>query len=114
MVRITQIALISTVVLAVLAFGGTEPLFFSVVRILLLGMGIPLIVAYATPRVGKPRLPLAIPIFLVALVLLQIVPFPTSVVQLMRAAGDLPVGASLATINIAPYETLSHLLLLLT
>ncbi len=114
MVRIIEIGLISAVVLAVLAFGGTEPLAFSVVQVVLLGLGILLLVAYDTPRVGKPRLPVAIPLFLVALVLLQIAPLPASVVRLFHNTGNQPSGASFASISIAPYETLSYLVLLLT
>ena len=52
MARIAQIGLISALVLAVLAFGETEPLYFSVVQILLLGLAILLVVSYGTPRVG--------------------------------------------------------------
>ena len=113
MVRIVEIGLISAVVFAVLAFGGTEPLFFSVVQVVLLGLGILLLVTYGTPRAGKPRLPVAVPLFLVALVLLQIAPLPASVVQLFHSTGN-PLSTSFASMSIAPYETLSYLVLLLT
>ncbi len=114
MLRIAEVGLISAVVLAVLAFGGTEPLAFSVVQVVLLGLGVLLLVTYGTPRVGKPRIPVAIPLFMVCLVLLQIAPLPASVLQLFHHAGN-PLGrTSFATISVAPYETASHLVVLLT
>ncbi len=114
MLRIAEVGLISAVVLAVLAFGGTEPLAFSVVQILLLGLGVLLLVTYSTPGVGKPKLPVAIPLFLVALVLLQIVPLPASVIQPFHKTGAQLSGTSFSSVSIAPYETLSHLVFLLT
>ena len=114
MVRIFEIGLISAVALAVLAFGGAEPLAFSVVQIVLLGLGILLLVAYGTPRAGTPRLPVAIPLFLVALVLLQIAPLPASVIRLFHNTGNQLSRTSFASVSIAPYETLSYLVLLLT
>jgi O-antigen ligase len=102
------------VVLAVLVFGGTEPLAFSVVQIVLLGLGILLLVMYGTPRVGKPRVPVAVPLFLVALVLLQIIPLPASLIRLLHNTGNQLSGTYFATTSIAPYETLSHLVILLT
>ncbi len=114
MVRIVEIGLISAVVLAVLVFGGTEPLAFSVVQIVLLGLGILLLVMYGTRRVGKPRVPVAVPLVLVALVLLQIAPLPASVMQRLSNAGNPITGTSFATFSIARYETVSHLIILLT
>jgi len=114
MVRVFEIGLFSAMVLAVLAFGGTEPLFFSGVQIVLLGFGILLLVTCGTSRVGKPRLPVAIPLFLVGMVLLQIAPLPASAFQLFHSAGNPLSGTSFASLSIAPYETLSHLVILLT
>jgi O-antigen ligase len=114
MVRIVEIGLISAAVLDVLAFGGTDPLFFSVVQIVLFGLGILVLVTHGTPRIGKPSFTVAIPLLLAALVLLQIAPLPASVVQLFHHTGNQLSGASFASISIAPYETLSHLIILLT
>ena len=85
MVRVSKICLISVVVLAALAFGGTEGPYFSVVQVVLLGLGVLLLATYSAARLDKPRLPVAIPLLLVALVLLQIAPLPSSVVQLFGA-----------------------------
>jgi len=114
MVRIVEIGLISAVVLAVLAFGGTEPLAFSVVQVVLLGLGILLLATYGTRRVGKPRLPVAIPLFLVVLILLQIAPLPASVIRLFHNTDNQLNRTSFASVSIAPCETLSYLVLLLT
>ncbi len=114
MLRVVEIGLISAVVLAVLAFGGTAPLTFSVVQIVLFGLAILVLLAYVAPRVGKLRLPVIIPLILVCLVVLQITPLPAFVVQLFHHASN-PLGrTSFATISIAPYETASHLVTLLT
>jgi len=114
MVRIAEIGLIAATVLAVLAFGGTDPLFFSVVQIVLLGLGILALVTQGKPSAGQAGFPLAIPLFLVAVVLLQIAPLPTSVVQLFGDTGSQLSRASFGSLSIAPYETLSHLIILLT
>lgn len=114
MTRLAQVVLISALVLAVLAFGGTEPLYFSVVQIILLAVGVLFLLSYAPSRVGKPKLPVVIPLILLALILFQIVPLPASGVQLIRGAAELPSETSYLAISIAPYQTLSHLLVLLT
>lgn len=112
--RIAQIGLISAMVWAVLAFGGTEPLSFSVAQILLLALGMLLVLTHGSGLVARPRFPVAVPLLLVALVLLQIVPLPTSVVHFLRGGADLSTDTSHATISISGYDTVAHLLLLLT
>jgi O-antigen ligase len=114
MMRVSEICLISVVVLATLAFGGTEGPYFSVVQVVLLGLGVLLLATYRTVQLGKPRLPVAIPLLLVALVLLQIAPLPSSVVQLFGAPEDRLTGTSFVNVSIAPYQTLSGLVILLT
>jgi O-antigen ligase len=114
MVHVSKICLISVVVLAALAFGGTEGPYFSVVQVVLLGLGVLLLATYSAAGLDKPRLPVAIPLLLVALVLLQIAPLPSSVVQLVGAPGDRLNGTSFVNVSIAPYKTLSDLVILLT
>jgi hypothetical protein len=65
------------------------------------------LVAYGAPRVDKPRLPVAIPLVLVALVLLQIV-------QIFRGTPNLRSESSYAGLSNPSYQILSQLLLLLT
>ena len=111
--RICEFCLISAVVLAALTYGGTEAPYFSVVQILILGLGILLFARYSTTRPDQPRLPVA-PLFLIALVLLQIELLPGSVVQLFDRTRDQFSGTSFAPISLAPYETISQLFILLT
>lgn len=112
--RMVRVVLISAVALAVLAFGGTEPGYFSLVQLLLLGCALLFVLAYGKPQVGTPRLPLAVPLLLLVLVLLQLVPLPASIVGQFGGA-VLPLSqTSFATLSIAPYETQSQLLLLVT
>src|ERR1700682_3479182 len=88
MKHIFEIGLIGGVMLATLAFGGTEMPYFSIVQITFLGLGV------------------LIPLSLVVFVLLQCV-------HLLGSKNSLD-GASLSGISVAPYETLSHLLVLVT
>ncbi|HKZ52568.1 MAG TPA: hypothetical protein VJ085_04730, partial [Candidatus Acidoferrales bacterium] len=107
--RVGRIGLIGALFLAVLAFGGTEPLYFSAVQLLLFGLGLFFLLAFgAQPRLRRP-LPLAVPLLLVALVVLQLLPLSGLVGGHAQPAVDRAVIGS-----IAPYDTLSHLLLLMT
>jgi O-antigen ligase len=106
MKHILEIGLVGGVVLAALAFGGTEAPYFSVVQIAFLCLGIMVLATYNSTRTGNPRLPVMIPFLLLAFVLLQWVHLPGS-----RSPF---AGASSSGISIAPYETLSQLLVLVT
>lgn len=114
MLRIAEIGLLGALVLGVLAFGGTERLSFSLVQSLLLGLGL-LLLATSPAAPGNKRGPLMmVPFFVVGVVLLQLAPLPVSLVQQVRRDGNWLPRGSLAPISLAPYETVSHLLLLLT
>jgi len=114
MVRIIEIVLILSLTVAVLAFGGTEPLYFSLIQILLLLSGILLVFNPDKVSIDNTRLPVAVPFLLVAFVLVQIVPLPSSLVGLLRSTVELPANLSSGTISIAPYQTLTYFLLLST
>lgn len=109
MERVGRIGLISSLFLAVLAFGGTEPLYFSAVQVLLFGLGLLFLLGYGSLPRHQGGLPLAVPLILVALVLLQLLPFSSLGEGAAQLGADRPVLSS-----IAPYVTLSHFLLLLT
>jgi len=106
MKHIFEIGLIGGVMLATLAFGGTEMPCFSIVQITFLGLGVLLLAAYNSTLMRDPRPPVVIPLSLVVFVLLQCV-------HLLGSKNSLD-GASLSGISVAPYETLSHLLVLVT
>jgi putative inorganic carbon (HCO3(-)) transporter len=109
MERVGRIGLISALFLAVLAFGGTEPICFSAVQLLLFGLGLLFLLGYGSLPRPQGRLPLAVPLLLVALVLLQLLPSFFFLGRTAQPGPDRPMLSS-----IAPYETLSHFLLLLT
>lgn len=112
--RVAEIGLVLSLFWAVLAYGGTEPPYFSLVQVLLLGLSVFLLLGDRPRGHSSPRVPVVVPLLLVGLVVLQLVPLPTSVIQLLREAGPDPSRAYSTTISMAPHETLSHLLLLLT
>jgi O-antigen ligase len=93
MKKIFEIGLIGGVGLAVLAFGGTETPTISIVQILFLSLAISLLMTFDSPQAGSPKLPVLFSVVLVTFVFIPRVCFPKG-------------------ISIAPYETLSHLLLL--
>lgn len=100
MVRIVRVGLIGSVGLAVLAFGGTHPLFFPLVQIVLLGLLLFISIKSRPPE--KFLAPALVPAVLVGLVVFQLIPLVSS------------SDSSRVPISIGPYETSSHFVLLLT
>jgi O-antigen ligase len=97
--RIAEAGLVIAIWIAVLAFGGTSPAFFLPAQVILLGLGVLLLSASLRVPLSADCFPTFVPIVLVAQVLLQILPL---------------AGRGSHTISIAPYQTLSQLLLLAT
>ncbi len=91
--KIFEVGLIGGVVLAVLAFGGTETPTISIVQIAVLGVAILLLMTFDSLQVGSLKVPVFFSVVLVTFVLLQWARFSSG-------------------ICIAPYETLSHMVLL--
>ena len=114
MLRLLEVGLMGAVFVAVLAFGGTAPSFFALTQVIVLGLGVLFLLLGQFPPVSSVHFPIAIPLLLVALVLLQVCPLPVSLAPVFgRAREGLP-NASYFTVSMAPYQTLSHLLLLVT
>src|SRR5882762_11414200 len=114
MVRLLEVGLIGAVCVAVLSFGGTAPRFFAVTQVIILGLAAVFLLSGEFSRVASIRFPVAGPFLLVAFVLLQVCPLPVSLAPLFgRTLDELP-GASHFTISMAQYQTVSHLLLLVT
>lgn len=111
--RAVEASLIVGVVLAVGAFGGTEPISFAVVEILFFGVAAWLLLR---PRIIDSSIPpryFMVPALLTALGLLQICPLPASF--LTRFAGRTNyVGARFSTLSFAPYDSRNELLILIT
>jgi O-antigen ligase len=76
MTRIFEIGLIGGVVLAVAAFGGTDPAYFLVVEIVLLVLGGMLMTKSISRNAQGPVFPEMIPLLLLVLILLQVVHLP--------------------------------------
>ena len=114
MLRIAGAGLGIAIWIAVLAFGGTSPPFFFVSQVIILGLGVLLLSASLRAPLAAIHFPLLAPLSLVALVLLQILPippFPGLRVESLRYA---LAGHTSYTLSVAPYQTVSHLLLLVT
>ena len=119
MLKIAEASLIFCVTAAVLAFGGTEPISFAVVEIVLLGAVLAVLFGSKDLEwVGSLR-SAAVPATLIGLVIFQLVPLPGVLLRLLRS--DNPaLGAGLpgndqhfsSSLSIASYNTRVHLILL--
>ncbi len=100
--------LITSLAVSIAIFGGTEPISFAAVEVLLLGLGLFLVVS--EPRELPARIPTIVPGLLLGLVLFSLVPLPRAV----RLALDDRIGsrasASFAPISVVPYQTRVELL----
>lgn len=112
--RVLEAGLLVAVALAVLAFGGTAPQFFAITQVLILILGILQLLAGRSSTATSVRFPVTIPFFLIALILLQIIPLPISLARVFGASVSDPLDRSSFTISAAPYQTVSQLLALMT
>src|SRR5205807_672883 len=114
MLRLLEAGLIVAVCVAVLAFGGTAPSFFAVTQVIIFGLGVVFLLSRQSSRDTSFHIPIACPLLLVALVLLQLCPLPVSLAPMFgRVRDELPSG-SYFIISMERYQTVSHLLLLVT
>jgi O-antigen ligase len=111
--RIAEVSLIGAISVAVLAFGGTEPVSFGGVQVVLLATGIFLLVYHGAPRFSFSRGMLLAPAALTAWVLLQLCPLPNSWGELIRGKPWGP-GTHFVARTIEPFATRVHLLTFLT
>jgi O-antigen ligase len=112
--RIAEAGLIIAIWIAVLAFGGTSPPFFLATEVIILGLGVFLFSASLRAPLSVARLPLAAPVALIILVVLQILPLPAFFAPLYSSPRIGLAGDTRHTLSVAPYQTVSHLLLLVT
>lgn len=112
--RIAEPSLNIAIWIAVLAFGGTSPPFFLPTQAIIFGLGILLLSARLRAPLTDTRFPLVAPLLLIVLVLLQILPFPSFAGLRFGSLHDETAGQGGYTVSFAPYQTVSHLLLLLT
>jgi O-antigen ligase len=112
--RIAEIGLYIAIWTAVLAFGGASPPFFFPAQFIILGLGVVILLASIRTPPDNNHFPILIPFSLIALVLLQVFPIPV-LPGLRFAAPRSALAAQRGnTLSIAPYQTVSALLLLIT
>ena len=114
MLRFAETGLIVAIWIAVLAFGGASPPFFLFTQNIILGLGVLLLIVSLRTPLTTTRFPMTVPVVLIALVVLQILPLPAF--QTSRSGSALygAVGYAGQVLSVAPYQTASHLLLLVT
>jgi O-antigen ligase len=117
--KIAEASLIFCVTAGVLAFGGTEPISFAVVEIVLMGAVLAVLVGSKDFEWAGSLRSAAVPAALIGLVIFQLIPLPAALIRLLRP--DNPaLNASLpgsdhnsfSSLSIAPYNTRNHLILL--
>jgi len=112
--RIVEAGLSIAIWNAVLAFGGTSPPFFLLTQIIIFGLGVLLLTASLRAPLTAIHFPLFAPLSLIALVLLQILPFGAFPRLRVGSFRHTLVGDTGYSLSVAPYQTVSHLLLLVT
>jgi O-antigen ligase len=117
--KIAEASLFFCVTAAVLAFGGTEPISFAVVEIVLLGVVLALLVGIKDFEWSNTWRRAAVPACLIGLVIFQLIPLPGALARLLRPdnaalRANLPGSDqhSFSSLSIAPYNTRIHLTLL--
>jgi O-antigen ligase len=117
--KTAEASLIFCVTAAVLAFGGTEPISFAVVEIVLLGAVLAVIIGRKDLEWAGSWGSAPVPAALMGLVIFQLVPLPEPLVRLLRldnsiSNANLPGSEHhfFSRLSIAPYNTRIHLILL--
>jgi O-antigen ligase len=117
--KIAEASLIFCVTAAVLAFGGTEPISFAVVEIALLGAILAVVIGSKGFEWAGSLQSAAVPASLIGLVIFQLLPLPGALLRWLRPDNpmlnaNLPGSDShsLSSLSIAPYNTRTHLVLL--
>ena len=119
MLKIAEASLISCVTAAVLAFGGTEPISFALIEVVLLGAAALVVFRSRNYEWAGSWSLAAIPAGLIALVALQLLPLPRGLLRWLRPdypAWDVDAagggGGKFFSLSIAPYNTKTHFILL--
>jgi O-antigen ligase len=116
--KIAEASLIFCVTAAVLAFGGTEPISFAMVEIVLLGAFLAVMIGSKGFEWAGSLRSAAVPASLIGLVIFQLVPLPGALSRWLRPDNPM-LNASLpgsdnhffSSLSIAPYNTRIHLVL---
>jgi O-antigen ligase len=114
MSRVVEASLILGIVLAVLAFGGTEPASFALVEVLLLGVSALLVTNPAGIALAGLSRALLVPAAVLGLILVQLCPLPVRLLERFAARENPGTGVRLAHLSMEAYSTRAHLLIFLT
>ena len=109
-----ETGLLVAVAIAILAFGGTAPQLFAITQVILLVLGALQLSAGRSLSKTYAHLPVAVPLFLLGLVLLQIAALPVFLAHVFGIRHFDSPGRSSFTISAAPYQTASQFLALVT
>jgi len=112
--RFLRWSLLSVLFLAVVAFGGTEPISFSVVQVLVFCIAILWSVSLKNAKAANGRIPLGLPGLLLCFLLLQITRLPSWLVGGFKGALHPGASSGYGTLSISFYETRAFFLLVLT
>jgi O-antigen ligase len=117
--KTVEASLIFCVTAAVLAFGGTEPILFAAVEIVLLGAVLTVLIGRKDLKWAGSLRSAAVPTALIGLVIFQLVPLPEPLVRLLRPDNSMSSASLhgsehhfLSRLSIATYNTRIHLILL--
>jgi O-antigen ligase len=111
--RAVETSLIVGVILAVAAFGGTEPISFAVVEILFFAIAAWLLLRPGWIAASVRARHFVVPALLAALALLQLCPLPATLLSRFVGRSNYG-GARFSTLSLAPYDSRNQLLILLT
>jgi O-antigen ligase len=114
MPKLVEASLILGVVLAVLAFGGAEPISFAIVQLIFLGAAAVLVIRGVGPAERFTRQALLVPSLLIGVVLLQLCPLPASWLARLAGREDFLAGVRPNCWSIEPHSTQIQFLILLT
>lgn len=112
--RVTEAGLYAAIAIAVIAFGGASAPFFLVPQLIVSGLAVCLLIVSLKKPLFHVRLPFVVPLLLITLVLLQIFPFPNRILSFLGYSQADVSPPFHPVLSIAPYETVSQLLLLVT
>lgn len=110
---VIQVSLTLGLALAVLSFGGTEPISFAIVQILLFSAAAFLVASAPESSFRPPAAVITVLAMLSGIVLLQLCPLPESWVHRFADSQTPPAGLRTGYLSFVPYATRTRFLILL-
>lgn len=112
--RASQVVFLAAIVVAVLAFGGTEPITFSVVEILLFLAAIIMLITVSTEDIPfrVPKAAIAVPLLVTGIAMMGLCPMPAKLLEMLGRTIS-PYATRWDQLTISPYATRTQLLTLI-